>query len=180
VPVALNQRLKKMTTEYRCTEDKIKSFPPHNVSYYQAGQNGASDQTITSSYLGECPANSICDDRDLWSINYLIDVLKKRLACVTQSTTNTNASSDSDKESVDSRVYYDQAYKMLKIGALRPAPTYIILLRDLTPKIISELYRLDTNDRGYVLKQAVGRIFEDVNSDIYHNSISRVLKVQLK
>lgn len=169
-----------MTTKYRCTEDKIKSFPSHNVSYYQAGQNSAPNQTITSSYLGICPANIICDDRDLWSINYLIDALKMHLASVKQSTTNVNVSLGSDKESVDSRAYYDQAYKMLKIGAFRPAPPYIILLRDLSPKIISELYRLDVNDRGYVLKQAVGRIFEDVNSDIYHNSVSRVLKVQLK
>lgn len=166
-----------MATENKCTEDKIKSFPSYNVSYYQAGQNGVLNRTITS---GICPANNNCDDREFWSINYLIDVLKKHLASVKQSTANTNASRDSDKDTVDSRMYYDQAYNMLKIGAFRPPPPYIILLRDLTPKIISELYHFDLNDRGYVLKQAVGRIFEDVNSDIYHNSVSRVLKVQLK
>jgi hypothetical protein len=119
------------------------------------------------------------DDFDLWSINFLIDVIKKRLATVEQSITSTNVSWDNDKELVDSRPYYDQAYKMLKIGAFRPAPPYIIFLTDLTPKIIKELYFLDIHDRGYVLKQAVGRIFEDTNPDIYHNSVSRVLRVQL-
>ncbi len=68
---------------------------------------------------------------------------------------------------------------MLKIGVFRPVPSYTIHLSDLTPKIIRELYQLDVQDRGYVLKQAVGRIFEDVNSDIYHYSVFRVLKVQL-
>ena len=116
------------------------------------------------------------DYTDLWSINYLIDSMKKHLANVKQPIINRNEACD---KPVDSRKYYDQAYEMLKIGAFRPAPPYIILLRDLTSKIIKELYCLDVDRRGYVLKQAVGRIFEDVNSDIYHNSVSRVLKVQL-
>ncbi len=116
---------------------------------------------------------------DLWSISYLIDMIKKQLATAKQSIANANESCSNDKGPVESRIYYDQAYKMLKIGAFRPAPPYIIFLRDLNPKIIKELYSLDEDRRGYVLKQAVGRIFEDVNSDIYHNSVSRVLKVQL-
>ena len=120
-------------------------------------------------------------DNDLWSMNYLIDAIKKHLATVKQSIVNANATEKygNDNELVDSRPYYDQAYKMLKIGAFRSAPAYIIFLRDLIPKIIKELYCLDVDGRGYVLKQAVGRIFEDVNSDIYHNSVSRVLKVRL-
>jgi hypothetical protein len=48
----------------------------------------------------------------------------------------------------------------------------------LAPKIIRELYDLDI--RKYVLKEAVGRIFEDIDSELYHNSISRVLEVKLK
>jgi hypothetical protein len=50
----------------------------------------------------------------------------------------------------------------------------------LTHKIIKELYDLDIESRRYVLKHAVGRIFEDINSDLYHNSISKVLEVKLK
>jgi hypothetical protein len=122
--------------------------------------------------------NSVCDDVDSWSLNYLIDAMKKHLANVKQSLINVDEGCD-NKERVESRKYYDQAYKMLKIGAFRPALPYIIFLRDLTPKIIKELYYLDVDRRSYVLKQAVGHIFEDVNSDIYHNSVSRVLRVQL-
>ena len=118
-------------------------------------------------------------DDDLWTISYLIDVIKKHLSAVKRPIRNETESYANDKDPIDSRPYYDQAYKMLKIGAFRPAPPYIIFLRELTPKIIKELYYLDVDCRGYVLKQAVGRIFEDVNPDIYHNSVSRVLKVQL-
>src|SRR5215475_2651686 len=101
------------------------------------------------------------DDEDLWTINYLIDAIKKQLAIVEQSIANTNESCENDIVLVDSRIYYDQAYKKLKIGAFKPAPPFIIFLRDLTPKIIKELYHLDIYDQGYVLKQDVGRIFED-------------------
>jgi hypothetical protein len=105
--------------------------------------------------------------------------MKKHLASVKQSIINRDEGCDRYNKPVDSRKYYDQAYRMLKIGAFRPAPPYIIFLRDLTPKIIKESYCLDIHDRGYVLTQAIGRIFEDINPDIYHNSVSRVLKVKL-
>lgn len=123
--------------------------------------------------------DNISNDDDLWSINYLIDAIKLRLATIEITITNEKKSYNNDKKIVDSRKYYDLAYRMLKIGVFRPAPSYDISLRDLTPKIIWELYHLDMHDRRYVLKHAVGRIFEDVNPDIYHYSVSGVLKVQL-
>ena len=46
-------------------------------------------------------------------------------------------------------------------------------------EMIYELNQLDENDRKFVLKQAVGRIFEDINFDLYHNSISANLEVVL-
>ena len=42
-----------------------------------------------------------------------------------------------------------------------------------------ELSQLDEKDRTFVLKQAVGGIFEDINFDLYHDSISANLKVIL-
>jgi hypothetical protein len=80
----------------------------------------------------------------------------------------------------DSRKYYEQAHKSLVFGALRPVPPFIVYISDLSPRIIKELYELDKESRKYVLKQAVGRIFEDINSKLYHNSISKVLEVKLK
>ncbi|MFZ0329440.1 MAG: hypothetical protein WAL66_19275 [Nitrososphaeraceae archaeon] len=111
-------------------------------------------------------------DEDYWTISYLIDTLKKELALMKKLAIN-------GETIFDCRKYYDQAHHFLKIACFRPVPSFPIYLPDLNPKIIKELYHLDAHDRGYVLKQAVGRIFEDVNSDIYHYSVSRILKVLL-
>jgi hypothetical protein len=105
----------------------------------------------------------------------LIDRLKQHLA-----TFEIPVAPDNDDKIYDNRKYCQQAHKSLFFGALKPVPPFVIYLSDLTHKIIKELYDLDSESRKYVLKQAVGRIFEDINSDLYHNSISKVLKVRLK
>ena len=69
---------------------------------------------------------------------------------------------------------------MQMIGALKPTPAFVISLSDLTPKLIKEINELDNQTRGYVLRQAVGRIFEDLDSKLYHDSISKVLVVKLE
>lgn len=79
---------------------------------------------------------------------------------------------------LDSRKYYTQAYGMLWVGAAKPVPPFIVYLSDLSPRLIKELHSLNVSDRHFVLKQAVGRIFEDINPELYHNSISRVLWVK--
>ena len=52
-------------------------------------------------------------------------------------------------------------------------------MTDLEPSLITELGTLDNEDRNFVLKQAVGGIFEDINSRFYHVSISKLLEVEL-
>ena len=80
---------------------------------------------------------------------------------------------------ISNRHYVNQAFHYLKIGILRPVPEFLISLSDLSPKLVKELAALDKKTREFVLKQAVGRIFEDINAKLYHNSISRVLNVRL-
>jgi hypothetical protein len=110
-----------------------------------------------------------------WTMDYLVDHLKQHLATFKASVTGCG-----DKKIYDQRKYYQQAHESLLFGALKPVPPFVIYLCDLTPKIIKELYDLDRQSRKYVLKQAVGSIFEDINSKLYHNSISKVLEVKLK
>jgi hypothetical protein len=45
--------------------------------------------------------------------------------------------------------------------------------------MVYELSQLDKKDRKFVLKQAIGQIFEDINFDLYHDSISANLEVVL-
>jgi hypothetical protein len=111
-----------------------------------------------------------------WSKSYLIDRLKQHLATFELSLTPAD-----DRIKVhNNRKYYNQAHHFLKIGAFKSVPNFVVNLSDLTPRLKKELYELDNEDRNYVLRQAVGRIFEDVNSELYHNSLSCVLKVQLE
>jgi hypothetical protein len=69
---------------------------------------------------------------------------------------------------------------LLIIGACKPVPKFIINLSDLTHELKKELADLDIATRNFVIKQSVGRIFEDINSRLYHNSISRVLEVKFE
>ena len=78
------------------------------------------------------------------------------------------------------RKYYNEAFDLLSIGAYNPGPFFIINLSDLPERLRTELSSLDKQTRQLVPKQAVGRIFEDINSDLFHNSISRVLKVKFE
>jgi hypothetical protein len=75
--------------------------------------------------------------------------------------------------------YYHQAFVLRKwIPIARPSPPFIINLCDLSAKIFSELKTLD--ECQIVLKQAVGRVFENIDARQYHISIAKFLEVELK
>ena len=86
-----------------------------------------------------------------------------------------------EKKIYDDRWYYYKAYHYLKLGLFlrKDAPPFKVSLSHLSPEIIYELSQLNKKDRKFVLKQAVGRIFEDINFDLYHDSISANLEVVL-
>ena len=80
---------------------------------------------------------------------------------------------------LDNRKYYyrfSQHYK--KISLLERVPYIKVSLQDLSLDSIKALLLLVPEERKYVLKQAVGRIFEDINFKMYHDSILSVLKVK--
>lgn len=88
-------------------------------------------------------------------------------------------------KSITIHKYYHQAFtqrKWIPIAARRknPVPQFIVNMTDLTTRIIAELKTLDRDGYEYVLKQAVGRIFENIDSRQYHLSIARNLEVVLK
>jgi hypothetical protein len=110
---------------------------------------------------------------EMWTEAYLVDRLKEHLATVKR-----QASADTEKF-YDSRKYYSLAHHLLVLGAFSPVGPFPINVSDLSAKLLQELSQLDKNNRKYVLKQAIGRIFEDMNCKLYHDSISRVLEVIL-
>jgi hypothetical protein len=121
-----------------------------------------------------------------WSNSYLVDNLKQHLATIELSKSKEQTDlldTPNDKFNsnfclISNRHYVKQAFHYLKIGAFRPVPEFRISLSDLSPELLKELAALDNKTREFVLKQAVGRIFEDINAQLYHNSVSRVLNVR--
>lgn len=79
----------------------------------------------------------------------------------------------------ENRKYYLQAFTRLNMGAENPVQIFGVSMSDLSTELIEDLYELDLDTRNFALDQAIGRIFEDINPELYHNSISRVLKARL-
>jgi hypothetical protein len=81
------------------------------------------------------------------------------------------------------RKYYHQALKLFKwIPIAKPSPEFVINVSDLPPKIIQELQQniIGNSTRRYVVTQAVGRIFENIDFRYYHLSIAKNLFVRFE
>jgi hypothetical protein len=84
------------------------------------------------------------------------------------------------------RKYYHQARKLFKwIPIAKPPPEFVVNISDFTIRIVAELKVIlydeeNKDDSTYALKQAVGRIFENIDFRQYHLSIARNLEVVLK
>jgi hypothetical protein len=109
--------------------------------------------------------------QDSWTEECLIDELFLLLA-------GTKTVVEHRDKSITVHKYYNQAHRLGEwIRIAKPVPDFIVNFSDLTPRIIAELKALD--DPEYVLKSAVGRIFENIDSRWCHLSIARKLKVRL-
>jgi hypothetical protein len=103
----------------------------------------------------------------------LIDVLFLELA------TTKSLVSHNGRCGITIHKYYNQAIALLKwIPVARPAPKFVVDMYDLSTRVIAELKVL--NSPEIVLKQAVGRIFQNIDEPYYHMSIARALEVVLK
>jgi hypothetical protein len=112
-------------------------------------------------------------DDEFWTIECLVDKLFLRLAEVKENVNNNG-------KEIHVRKYYRQARELFKwIPIAKPSPPFIICISDLTPRLKEELEHLITapESLGYVLNQAVGRIFENLDSERYHMITARKLLV---
>jgi hypothetical protein len=131
-------------------------------------------------------------DQGVWSIECTVDELQRDLYWTTEEITIDRGYYVDGQKSVKTltvRKYYRRAKELMKwIPIARPAPEFVINASDLSPKVIEELeVRADNSNSnsnsdtiGYILKQAVGRIFENIDFDQYHISIARSLKVRIE
>ena len=120
------------------------------------------------------------ENRDYWTEEYLIEQIFLQLAGTEQTIVNPN----NGKNIVISK-YYRQASDLKdwiprtrQEGKKYSVPKFIINKSDLELRLIAELRSAENPE--YILKQAVGRIFENLDFKQYHLSIARNLKVRLE
>jgi hypothetical protein len=114
----------------------------------------------------------IKEEEDHWTQECLIDELFLQLVRTKQTITHND-------KSITVYKYYHQALALRKwIPIAKPAPKFIVNMSDLSVRIVAELKILD--GLQIVLKQAVGRIFENLDARQYHLSIAQFLEVVLK
>jgi hypothetical protein len=119
------------------------------------------------------------EEREYYSEEFLSEMLYSELASCREIVTL------SDGRKVTIRKYYNRALRLYKwISIAKEPPDFIINRSDLTPRMLLELETLRSSGSKagytYVMKQAVGRILENVTDfKLYHFSIARRLKVRL-
>ena len=97
------------------------------------------------------------DEREYWTEEYLVDELFLRIAGTKEAVIHYG-------KRVTVHKYYNQALRLLKwIPIAKPTPEFVINISDLTPRILAELKTLDKCSYNYVTKQAVARIFENID-----------------
>lgn len=118
----------------------------------------------------------ILSDTEQCTTNCLIEGFAYELATFTDYIINEHG------EHIPTRAYYDQAKELMyRIPVYRPIPTFKVYLNHLSDKLKRELddYSKDRRSLTYVLKQSVGRIFENIDTEYYHNSVASLLEVEL-
>ena len=124
---------------------------------------------------------------DEWSNSYLTNNLKQHLATLESSKSKIETDLLKDESEkfdfyfslISKRHYVIHAFHYLRVAAFKPVPEFLVSISDLAPRLINELALLDRAERYFVLRQAVGRIFEYVNLHLFHRNISKVLRVRL-
>ena len=123
-------------------------------------------------------------NHNVWSIECTIEKLELDLSWVVENITFALKGDDSQgTKLLTVHKYYQQARDlMMWIPIARPVPEFVINAKDLSPKVIEELEARidDLPTLTYILKQAVGRIFENLNHAYFHLSIARNLRVRIE
>ena len=117
---------------------------------------------------------NVDEKREIWLESYTTDQLFKEISRTIEIVT-------SNGKEIHVRKYYNRALKIFKfIDIAKSDLEFVINISDLSPRLIAELKTLDKISADYVLKLAVGGIFENINSKRYHSlGFAKRLKVRL-
>jgi hypothetical protein len=118
------------------------------------------------------------NQKEYWTIECLVDQLFLNLCRSRQTITNNSG------RTITIRKYYAQARELMKwipIARL-PSNEFVINISDIIPAIREEIESVANSPKTlqYILTQAVGRIFENLDFEYYHLSIARNLRVRFE
>jgi hypothetical protein len=100
-------------------------------------------------------------EREYWLLSYTIEQLFNDMSGTVEIVTVRGKSNQVCK-------YRDRALKIFKsVGNTKSNLDFVINFSDLSRRLIAELKVLDKMSADYVLKQAVGKIFESIDSKRY-------------
>jgi hypothetical protein len=125
------------------------------------------------------------DDSQSWSIQYLIDELTISLLeiyvefCMLGGLEREARKQDLRNlgRGVLRRLYEEQArYKMYRIPVFRPPPVFVIYLKHLNNRVKQELSGLDWETKDFVMREAIGRVFEQVDGPFFLLSVKSLLQ----
>ena len=120
------------------------------------------------------------DEKAFLTIEALVDELFLCLVKTQEIVTN----KENGGRQLTVRKYYRQGRDLIKwIPIAKPTPPFIIYISHLTLQVKTELDELalsSPDDLSYILRQAAGRIFENLDFSYYHLSVARSLKVRLR
>ena len=126
------------------------------------------NETSSSSSAGSLTSsNTAYLQREPWTTEHVNDELHYHL--------------ERFKDKSNNRKYEEQARRLIyRIPIYRPTPTFIVNKIDLSPRLILELLAYTEVARTEILKNAVGRIFENIDERYYIQSVKRLLSVELR
>jgi hypothetical protein len=79
------------------------------------------------------------------------------------------------------RLYEEQAkYKIYRIPVFRPPPVFVVYLKHLDDRLKQELSGLDRKTKDFVMKEAIGRIFEQIDKPFFLLSVKPLLRWRLE
>jgi|SoiMethySBSTD1v2_1073268.scaffolds.fasta_scaffold16600_9 hypothetical protein len=128
-------------------------------------------------------------EKEAWSTEFLVDELTislletKACFCMLAGLTKRVRMEDlrNQGRGVLRGLYEEQArYKMYRMPVFRPPPIFAVHLKHLDPLLKRELAKLDRWTKDYVMKAAIGRIFEHIDRRFYYLSVKPVLDWRLE
>ena len=134
------------------------------------------------------------DDSEVWNLAAIVDEIlislldTKAVFCMINSNKGFSdrkwveeANRCNNGNGVLRRLYEQQAiYKMYRIPIYRPPPVFIVHLKHLDDRLKQELAKLDKWSKDYVMKEAIGRICEQVDKHFFLLSVKSLLKWRLE